>query len=155
MNICHIRLRDMVHEHPVEVAAYAAKHDYPYLVSQVAPMMISMPPVDVIDLLPGYLVLPWIRYVQEWTRVHQTVALKFNGQHCSESSWLGYSFTCIQRLAPGVHTLRSLDRVFDYNIPVYDGNRGRNYECCRADLQAWRKRIEDAIAEIPKFHTFL
>ncbi|KAJ7871744.1 hypothetical protein B0H13DRAFT_1895636 [Mycena leptocephala] len=160
--------RDMVHEHPVEVAVYAAKHDYPYLVSQVAPMMLSMPPVDVVGLLPGYLVLPWIRYVQEWTRVHQTVALKFqneqrgaghhfNGQYCNNpSSWLGYSFACIQHLAPGVHTLRSLDNVFDYDIPVYDDRYGgQSYECCRGDLQAWRKRIEDAIAEIPKFHTFL
>ncbi|KAJ7028538.1 hypothetical protein C8F04DRAFT_1265865 [Mycena alexandri] len=166
MNICHIRLRDMVHEHPVEVAVYAAKHDYPYLVSQVAPMMLSMPPVDVIGMLPGYLVLPWIRYVQEWTQVHQTVALKFrhqngtayhfNGQPCNANSWLGYSFTCIERLAPGVHTLQSLDDVFHNDIPVYNSQYGRqSYECCRADLQAWRKRIEDAIAEIPKFHTFL
>ncbi|KAJ7844877.1 hypothetical protein B0H14DRAFT_3455288 [Mycena olivaceomarginata] len=50
MNICHIRLRDMVDEHPVEVAIYAAKHDYPYLVSQVAPMTISMDLVKVLGL---------------------------------------------------------------------------------------------------------
>ncbi|KAJ7190807.1 hypothetical protein GGX14DRAFT_381746 [Mycena pura] len=60
MNICHIRLRDMVHEHPVEVAIYAAKHDYPFLISEVAPMMISMPPVDVMRILPQSLVLPWV-----------------------------------------------------------------------------------------------
>ncbi|KAF8164396.1 hypothetical protein K438DRAFT_1775548 [Mycena galopus ATCC 62051] len=166
MNICHIRLRDMVHEHPVEVAVYAAKHDYPYLVSQVAPMMLSMSPVDVIGMLPGYLILPWIRYVQEWTRVHQTVALKFrneqndddrhsNGQYCDARTWLKYSFTCIQRLAPGAHTLRLLDNVFDHDIPVYKSGYKQSHECCRADLQAWRKRIEDAISEIPKFHTFL
>jgi hypothetical protein len=170
----------MVHEHPVEVAVYAAKHDYPYLVSQVAPMILSMPPVDVIGLLPGYLILPWvrplflhlirpeletqIRYVQEWTRVHQTVALKlrneesgtnsnyhYNGQQCNASTWLGYSFTCIQRLAPGVHTLRSLDKVFDIDIPVHNPYYGGNsHECCRTALQEWRKRIEDAIAEIPQ-----
>ncbi|KAJ7254243.1 hypothetical protein C8J57DRAFT_1076363, partial [Mycena rebaudengoi] len=63
MNICHIRLRDMVHEHPVEVAVYAAKHDYPYLVSEVAPMMISMSPVDVIQMLPPHLILPWVRSI--------------------------------------------------------------------------------------------
>jgi hypothetical protein len=146
-------------------------------------MMLSMPPVDVIGLLPGYLVLPWvrspiflytppelptqIRYVQEWTRVHQTVALKFrhqngtnyhfNGQSCNANSWWEYCFTCIERLAPGVHTLQSLDDVFHYDIPVYNNYEYNepSRECCRADLQAWRKRIEDAIAEIPKFHTFL
>ncbi|KAJ7692754.1 hypothetical protein B0H17DRAFT_863712, partial [Mycena rosella] len=62
MNICHIRLRDMVHEHPVEVAIYAAKHDYPYLLSEVAPMMVSMPPVDVFEMLPQYLILPWVNW---------------------------------------------------------------------------------------------
>jgi hypothetical protein len=51
----------MVHEHPVAVAVYAAKHDYPYLLSEVAPMMISMSPVDVIEMLPQYLILPWVR----------------------------------------------------------------------------------------------
>ncbi|KAJ7633274.1 hypothetical protein FB45DRAFT_832729 [Roridomyces roridus] len=61
MNICHIRLRDMVHDHPVAVAAYAAKHDYPFLVSEVAPMMISMPALQVIEMLPPYLILPWVR----------------------------------------------------------------------------------------------
>ncbi|KAJ7095647.1 hypothetical protein C8R44DRAFT_684383, partial [Mycena epipterygia] len=114
MNICHIRLRDMVHEHPVEVAVYAAKHDYPYLVSEVAPMMLSMPPVDVITILPSYLVLPWIRYVQEWTRVLQTVALQLpnaaqnyhsNGDDCNRSTWLGYAIISMQRLGAGVQSL--------------------------------------------------
>ncbi|KAJ7849897.1 hypothetical protein B0H13DRAFT_1905959 [Mycena leptocephala] len=51
---------DMVHDHPVAVAVYVAKPDYPYFVPQVAPMMISMPPVDVIEMLPRYLILPWM-----------------------------------------------------------------------------------------------
>jgi hypothetical protein len=81
MNICHIRLRfrcirlplhlcicidehyrDMVHEHPVEVAVYAAKHDYPYLLSEVAPMMISMDAVKVVEMLPSQFILPWVRH---------------------------------------------------------------------------------------------
>ncbi|KAJ6577822.1 hypothetical protein B0H19DRAFT_1337576 [Mycena capillaripes] len=61
MNICHIRMRDMVHQHPVEVAVYATKHDYPFLVSEVAPMMISMDSVKVIEMLPPNLILPWVR----------------------------------------------------------------------------------------------
>ncbi|KAJ7909669.1 hypothetical protein B0H13DRAFT_2330124 [Mycena leptocephala] len=152
MNICHIRLRDMVHEHPVAVAVYAAKHDYPYLLS---------------EMLPQYLILPWVRYVQEWTRVLQTVAIKldhggspthFNGAGCSANAWLGYSFVCMQRLGAGVHSLRMLDDVFAIEIPIPVNHR-YGYpdltECCRADLNAWRKRIEDGITGIPKFSTFL
>ncbi|KAJ7487068.1 hypothetical protein FB451DRAFT_1127313 [Mycena latifolia] len=61
MNICHIRMRDQIKTHSVAVAVYAAKHDYPYLLSEVAPMMISMPPADVIEMLPPNLILPWVR----------------------------------------------------------------------------------------------
>ncbi|KAF7364334.1 hypothetical protein MSAN_01093700 [Mycena sanguinolenta] len=49
---------DMVHKHPVEVAVYASKHGYPYLVSEVAPSMISMDPVKVMEILPPHLVPP-------------------------------------------------------------------------------------------------
>ncbi|KAJ7095650.1 hypothetical protein C8R44DRAFT_813571 [Mycena epipterygia] len=158
MNICHIRLRDMVHKHPVEVAVYAAKHDYPHLVSEVAPMMISMPPVNVITILPPYLVLPWIRYVQEWTRVLQTVALQLpparkkdysGGGGCDSGNWLRYAIVSMQRLGAGVQSLRSLDTVFAHQVSH------NCYKCCREDLQEWRKRIEDEIAKIPKFSTFL
>ncbi|KAF7372835.1 hypothetical protein MSAN_00489500 [Mycena sanguinolenta] len=78
MNICHIRMRDMVDEHPVEVAVYANKHDYPYLVSEVAPFMIAMDSIEVIGMLPPNLILPWefpVRYVQDWTNVLQKNAI--------------------------------------------------------------------------------
>ncbi|KAJ7501090.1 hypothetical protein B0H11DRAFT_1993574 [Mycena galericulata] len=156
MNICHIRLRDMVHDHPVAVAVYAAKHDYPYLVSEVAPMMISMPTVDVIEMLPPYLILPWIKYVQEWTRALQNVALVLDreGEYhtnnsCYNGRWAVVALACMQRLAAGVQALRSLDQVFDLSATKNVSG------CCKEDVELWRKRIEDAIAKIPKFSTFL
>ncbi|KAJ7195862.1 hypothetical protein C8J57DRAFT_1207536 [Mycena rebaudengoi] len=75
INICHIRMRDMVKDHPAPVFVYAAKHDYPYLVSEVAPAMISMSPIEVVKILPPYLMLPWVRYVQKWVTVLQKTAL--------------------------------------------------------------------------------
>jgi hypothetical protein len=97
--------------------------------------------------------------------VLQTVAIKldhggssthFNGAGCSTNAWLGYSFVCVQRLGAGVHSLRMLDDVFAIEIPTnHRYGYPDSYECCRADLKAWRKRIEDGIAGIPKFSTFL
>ncbi|KAK7036382.1 hypothetical protein R3P38DRAFT_3312131 [Favolaschia claudopus] len=179
MNICHIRLRDMVHEHPVEVAVYAAKHDYPFLLSEVAPMMISMPPVDVVRILPANLVLPWTRYVQEWVRVHQDVALKLpfgaslhyggglsHANHMpralqtqrkydafeppSRCSWENCVAIVLQHLGAGIHTLRNLDQAFDMGITREDVER-----CCDWELSEWRRIIEEAITQIPKFSTFL
>ncbi|KAJ7312451.1 hypothetical protein DFH08DRAFT_897024 [Mycena albidolilacea] len=173
MNICHIRLRDMVNEHPVEVAVYAAKHDYPYLVSQVAPMMISMDPVKVVESLPPYLVIPWIRYVQAWTKVHQAaLVLQYGGRNhetrkpCDGAQWPFFALGCMSRLAPGIHTIRMLDRVFDVSkekISTREPNPFGNPrptitempQCCKTDLEVWRKRIEEGITRIPKFSTFL
>ncbi|KAJ7034111.1 hypothetical protein C8F04DRAFT_1039007 [Mycena alexandri] len=180
MNICHIRLRDMVHEHPVEVAIYAAKHDYPFLISEVAPMMISIPPIDVIQILPQSLVLPWTRYIQEWVRVHQNVALKLfsgqtpqynksishaggmpqsrqyprvggnNGNIHSQCCWPSCVTIVLQHLGAGIHTLRSLDQVFHMGINHEDVEN-----CCDWELLEWRRKIEEAIAQIPKFSAFL
>ncbi|KAJ7037236.1 hypothetical protein C8F04DRAFT_1093025 [Mycena alexandri] len=170
MNICHIRMRDMVNEHPVEVAVYAAKHDYPYLVSQVAPMMIAMDLVQVVGMLPGYLVLSWTKYLKEWMNVYHKIALFQGGRHSydrckgsAENSWSFYALGCMARLAPGVHTLRSLNHVFDTAPQMAAANHKLNSDrqissipqCCETDLQAWRRRIEDGIAKIPAFSTFL
>ncbi|KAJ6567994.1 hypothetical protein DFH09DRAFT_1155594 [Mycena vulgaris] len=160
MNICHIRMRDMVQDHPVAVAAYAAKHDYPYLVSEVAPMMISMLLVDVIEMLPPYLVLPWARYCQRWSQVLQNVALVLpkdiswhntSGRRCG--NWAAVALIRMARLGAGIQSLRSLDAVFD--IPDAPRPGTHPDDCCKEDLRKWRKRIEDGIAGIPKFSTFL
>ncbi|KAF7364335.1 hypothetical protein MSAN_01093800 [Mycena sanguinolenta] len=146
----------MVHEHPIEVAVYAAKHDYPDLVSQMAPIMISMNFVKVVEMLPPYMVLPWIRYAQEWAKVHREIALVL--RHGGREHEYGI------RLGAGVHTLRTLDEVFDVSgehaaIKVYEGGIARSTpnvpECCRKDLEAWRKRIEEGIEKIPTFSSFL
>ncbi|KAK7038590.1 hypothetical protein R3P38DRAFT_2906626 [Favolaschia claudopus] len=178
MNICHIRLRDMVQQHPAEISVYAAKHNYPYLVSHVAPMMIGMDPIKVAQILPPHLIVPWTRYIQEWIRVHRqtTLVLTYNGR-ChedrkicdsritNENAWQIFAFSCMRKLSSGIQTLRALDEVFDVaqdwkvmkdtfvryelraNAPVP--------QCCQNDLAAWRKKIDDAIASIPKFSTFL
>ncbi|KAK6983950.1 hypothetical protein R3P38DRAFT_3108587 [Favolaschia claudopus] len=177
MNICHIRLRDMVDEHPAEISVYAAKHHYPYLVSHVAPMMISMDPIKVAEILPPHLIVPWTRYVQEWTKVHQHTALVLwrngrtheTGSSCEshanyENAWALFTCICMRRLGSGIQTLRALDEVFDVSQDwmSFKATFDHTYratvpvpQCCQNDLAAWRKKIEDAIATIPKFSTFL
>ncbi|KAJ7048777.1 hypothetical protein C8F01DRAFT_46413 [Mycena amicta] len=152
MNICHIRLRDMVNEHPAEIVVYAAKHDYPYLVSHIAPMMISMPPIQVIEILPPHLILPWTKYVNEWTKVLKFATSTYSFNHESTNNCLDFfrrQCHCLSRLGAGVHTLRSLDRIF----APYSAFSLR--DCCTRDLKQWREKIEAEVAKIPKFSTFL
>ncbi|KAJ7023721.1 hypothetical protein C8F04DRAFT_1133746 [Mycena alexandri] len=81
----------------------------------------------------------------------------------AENSWSFYAWGCMARLAPGVHTLWSLDHVFDTAPQMAAANHKLNIDRqissipprCETDLQVWRRRIEDGIAKIPAFSTFL
>ncbi|KAJ7812471.1 hypothetical protein B0H13DRAFT_1666207, partial [Mycena leptocephala] len=148
MNICHIRVRDLVHDHPVAVAVYATKHDYPYLVSEVASMMISMPVLDVIEMLPPYLVM---------------LPPSTQSPTCTPAAVPGWPLIALAPmfcLGAGIQTLRSLDKVFNVSAfqrtnTTYHSSNSILVACCKENLAAWRQRIEDAIAVIPKFSTFL
>ncbi|CAK5272717.1 unnamed protein product [Mycena citricolor] len=184
MNICHFRLRDMGKDHPVEVAAYAAKHDYPYLLGEIGPMMISMPAIDVADLLPPNLFRPWTRYVQEWARIHQSVALKlptgYNPQ--SDGGWSGHSsqakhaqnHSCRSCSRNGYNNSTSCSwpqliaavlqnlaagvhtlRALDHVFNIPVVPKESIPACCQWDLADWRRKIEAGIETIPKFGTFL
>ncbi|CAK5282568.1 unnamed protein product [Mycena citricolor] len=185
MNICHIRLRDMGKDHPVEVAAYAAKHDYPHLLGEIGPMMISMPAVDVADLLPPNLFRPWTRYVQEWVRIHQTIALQLptggnpqvssvwsghssqanavaqsqNCNYCGRNSYNhGSSCNWSQLIAAVLQNLAAgvhTLRALDAVFNIPAVPKESIPRCCEWDLADWRRKIEAGIETIPKFSTFV
>ncbi|KAJ7842034.1 hypothetical protein B0H14DRAFT_2781855, partial [Mycena olivaceomarginata] len=102
MNICHIRLKAFVHAYPMALAQYAAKHDYPSLLCDVAPTMISLPLEDVVPMLPPHLILAWIRYHALFLPYgcdrHST------NIYCTNGKW---------PVCGGVHMLRRLENVFE------------------------------------------
>ncbi|KAJ7775353.1 hypothetical protein B0H16DRAFT_1756623 [Mycena metata] len=169
MNIWYIRMKycviglalGMVQQHPGEVAVYAAKHDYPDLLCEAAPLIISLPPVEVIEILPPDLA----RYVQEWADVltndalllptNFTVSRHSTAWHGKpyQCSWAQYLLTITQRLGAGVHSLRSLDAMFDMSTPPVSCVGVE--KCCQKEFGIWRLQIEEGIAEIPKFDIFL
>ncbi|KAF7300351.1 hypothetical protein HMN09_00918400 [Mycena chlorophos] len=60
MTPCSMRMRDNARVHPTEVMTYAAKHGYPHILSKIAPHMLRLPLIDVVEKLPPHLVLPWV-----------------------------------------------------------------------------------------------
>ncbi|KAJ7114181.1 hypothetical protein C8R43DRAFT_961423 [Mycena crocata] len=69
MNICRIPMRDVLPQHAAEVLAYAAKHDYPFLVYEAAEFTFDLPLAEVVAMLPAHLVLPWVKYIDAWNAV--------------------------------------------------------------------------------------
>ena len=55
------RLRDLIDTHPIEIALFAAKHDYEELLKLTAEPAAKLPLSQVVPLLPERLVLPWVR----------------------------------------------------------------------------------------------
>jgi len=49
--------------------AYAAKHGYPEIVDETAPLVVSLPIGDIVRLLPQHLVVPWVIYKQQWNDI--------------------------------------------------------------------------------------
>ncbi|KAJ7907671.1 hypothetical protein B0H13DRAFT_2018273 [Mycena leptocephala] len=60
MNICHLRMKAFLPAHAPEILTYAARHDYPIVVAEVAPILIDMSLVAIVTLLPPHILLPWV-----------------------------------------------------------------------------------------------
>jgi hypothetical protein len=54
-------IRNALPEHPYEVMVYAAKHGYPRMVGEAAPLLLDIPLNDMIQKLPGHMAMPWVR----------------------------------------------------------------------------------------------
>ncbi|KAJ7720662.1 hypothetical protein DFH07DRAFT_972508 [Mycena maculata] len=58
MNLCHLRMKEFLPNHAAEILTYAARHDYPMVVAEVAPLLIDMSLVEVVKILPPHILLP-------------------------------------------------------------------------------------------------
>ncbi|KAJ7291076.1 hypothetical protein C8J57DRAFT_1491589 [Mycena rebaudengoi] len=165
MGICYMYMKARVDENPTAVAVYAEKHGYQSLVSLAAPLMLGLSLPDVIEALPPHLVVPWVKYLNEWSRVLKTAMIAPSNTlvyhygadgntSCSlgEGPWSQVVAACVQQLGEGVHRLRTLDIIF---APVTFLPPRELAYCCKVDLTLWRQRIENAVAAIPEFSTFL
>lgn len=106
--------------------------------------------------------------MQKWVTVLQKTALVPPAGHrlagCNQSNqWPMHLVQILTRLGAGVHQLRNLDAVFNGVLDGVEVSRSAfapsvsatASDCCQKEIAAWRKRIEDAIAKIPKFSSFL
>lgn len=53
-------LSDAIPLHPISVFAYAAKHDYPDLMSEAAPLLLDHSLTEIVSRIPVEFILPWV-----------------------------------------------------------------------------------------------
>ncbi|KAF8209577.1 hypothetical protein K438DRAFT_1753921 [Mycena galopus ATCC 62051] len=157
MNICRIRMRDVLPDHAPEILTYAAKHDYPFLIYEAAPYTFDVPLAEVVAMLPAHLILPWhkqVKYIDAWTAIlHNAIAVMQlihhnKAQYSQCTFWKAERPVIAQRFGHSLRSLRQLDTIFadsGTKMPL----------CCDGVKAKWRAEIEDAIARIPPFISFV
>ncbi|THU75235.1 hypothetical protein K435DRAFT_707502, partial [Dendrothele bispora CBS 962.96] len=61
MSLCALKMKEYVSTHAPKIFGFAAKHDYPFLIAMVAPLLINKPLSDVVNVIPQYMYVPWVR----------------------------------------------------------------------------------------------
>ncbi|KAJ7029720.1 hypothetical protein C8F04DRAFT_1115722 [Mycena alexandri] len=155
MNICRIRMKDVLPDHAPEILTYAAKHDYPFLVYEAAPYTFDVPLSTVVAMLPAHLVLPWIKYIDAHNDVLHAAISTMQLTHSSPQigqcrSWKAERPATAQQFGHALQSLRRLETIFG----AEHGQSGKSV-CCVYAKSLWREEIEDALAQIPPFMSFV
>ncbi|KAF9062731.1 hypothetical protein BDP27DRAFT_275831 [Rhodocollybia butyracea] len=66
---CQFQLRKFVATKPCELLSLAGKHSYPWIIVQLAPLLIDMPLSEVVELLPLHYYAPWSVYRENSSRL--------------------------------------------------------------------------------------
>ncbi|KAJ7473291.1 hypothetical protein FB451DRAFT_1089121 [Mycena latifolia] len=143
MNICYIRMKEFLPDHAADILSYAARHDYPTLAAEAAPILIEIPLVEVASILPPDILVPWIKYRDEWEKVLDAVVIPLKKGH--RPLILGPLCTDCSHLRPvdlSIRSLRHLETVFSEPFTTV---------LCSTFWEHWRGDVTKRIAQIPKF----
>jgi len=152
-SVCHIRMSLARREHPAEILRYAAKHDYPKLLSDAAALAIGLPLLNVVSVLPPHLILTWHKYYEEWHKVHtaafsRAISHGENRENNACKSWAPHLSKIIIKLGSGVTVLAKVDSLFE------NSECGFMYACCANAMSRLAQDIKADITKIPSFSTF-
>ncbi|KAJ7500595.1 hypothetical protein B0H11DRAFT_1995813 [Mycena galericulata] len=146
MNICHLRMKEFLPAHAAEILTYAAKHDYPTVVAEVAPILIDMSLVDIVQILPPHILLPWIKYREEWEKVVKQVTPSLQKGHVDRYGDVCHHCNEMRPFDFSIHSLRHFESVLAGPLPDYG---------CLGHWNKWKADVNGMISSIPKFTTFL
>ncbi|KAJ7290393.1 hypothetical protein C8J57DRAFT_1611234 [Mycena rebaudengoi] len=149
MNICHLRMKEFLPAHAAEILSYAARHDYPFLVAEVAPLLIDMSLVDVVTILLPHILLPWIKYREEWVKVLNRAKITLQDHF----SYDRYPKTPCLKCAPHRRELLTLSIQLLLHFETVFAQKLDSH--CATFRDKWKAQVSMEVSSIPKFTTFL
>ncbi|KAF9457609.1 hypothetical protein BDZ94DRAFT_1175170, partial [Collybia nuda] len=70
MSMCNIQIKSNILQNAVDVTLYAAKHGYTDILDITYPLVLKEPIGEIVSKLPYHIVVPWVRYDQEFTVIY-------------------------------------------------------------------------------------
>lgn len=140
--------------HPVDVLAYAARHDYPTIANQAAQELVWVwsPGTALDDQLSGKpdVKAVWDRYYRQWLEVIKFAILfpsrvETISEH-GDDHGLRIARTLF-RLGRGPVVLKDMEKVFD--------NITRISSCGQCQIHGWRLDVQTMITKVKPFSTYL
>ncbi|KAF8056508.1 hypothetical protein FPV67DRAFT_1431193, partial [Lyophyllum atratum] len=68
MNICSLRMKQLLPRYAAEIFSYANKHGYADIMSEAGPFVLDTPLDETVKGLSLHLVVPWVCYREAWSR---------------------------------------------------------------------------------------
>ncbi|KAF9457613.1 hypothetical protein BDZ94DRAFT_1326123 [Collybia nuda] len=167
MNVCQIRMMNMLPNYAEEIMAYAVKHDYLDIMYSAAPLLLEKPLESVLAEFPPAIAIAWTRYHATWSTCVRSAMLslpktfqdggyshrkqtrewqEYEGCYCGQPIDSTIN-KLLMELAKGITSLRDLSWMDRSDLV-----------CCerlKPALAQWRISIESFIQGIPDLSTFV
>lgn len=144
MRTCKARMKSFLPSYALDILSYAAKHGYPDIVGEVAPLMLDKPFSEVSLALPSNYFVTWVNYIEHWRDVQKAACRPDRSCLCG----CGYSNTTafalvVDRLA-NLSSLQNLEQTFSQDGFYICG-------CMKHFLTRWKQDILEEIKKVPKY----
>jgi len=170
LNMCKVRMKNALPQHPYEVMVYAAKHGYSQMVGEAAPLLLDTPLNDMIQKLPEHMAMPWVLYYERWRQIYDKALFppSWNlGRQLSAGQFYDdRGMSSVQVYMACTQCGLNVDSLFAQLVRELKGLQcltkfdtvGNNLRCCshiRSLIGTWRISISQQTQQIPAFDKFL
>ncbi|KAF8054870.1 hypothetical protein FPV67DRAFT_973099 [Lyophyllum atratum] len=157
MNICSLRMKQLLPRHAAEIFSYANKHGYTDIMSEAGPLVLDTPLDEVVKGLSLQYVVPWVCYREAWSRaafgaINSLPYPYFrdtNGsipcRHCSFSIDRRAQFDGLWQKLGEKRSIDAMERLYI----------GMANLCPHVTTEVLRARLREAVSQVPTFATFL
>ncbi|KAF9062730.1 hypothetical protein BDP27DRAFT_275478 [Rhodocollybia butyracea] len=141
---CQAHFRKFVHSNTKDLMVFGAKHDYPSLVLQLAPILVDTPLSKLVGSLQPSVYIAWTLYRDNWVEACKATTILMPEHDCKE--WGFYCLRILKQLEQPSHLVSPshFEALFDVTNPK------RMDSCCDRLAEQWKSAVREMLSTLPK-----